>query len=419
MELRFNSICTFPLPTDLFALAVHGNSPVVAIGLASGHVQLQRLPAPPPNSSTEAKANTPSTNGYGTIETAWRTRRHKGSCRSLAFTTDYVQLLSAGSDGIVKAAATETGQVSGKIAVPRDPNGKLDPPTLLHALSPQSLLLATDSSALHIYDLRSNNAFAGAKPQQTHHPHYDYISSITPLTPSETSTSGYSRQWFSTGGSTTAVTDIRKGVVFESGDFEEELFSSTLAGGADHDRIVTGGEKGALRMWEGGLKGVIKGKEKKLTIAKGESLDVTCSVPASVVEGDVVAVGLGDGTVSFAQTNHRRTGVVGRMRHDEVDGVMAIDFDPDGRLISGGGSIVKVWEKNIDHFSDDEDSSDNEGEDLIDPNGTNDGGSKGNSDEESDDESSEEERPKRKKRKRNKGKDRGKMNHIMAFKGMD
>lgn len=415
MELSFNSICTFPLPTDLFALAVHGVEPVVAVGLASGHVQLQRLPALPTNSSPRAKANAPSTNGHGTIETAWRTRRHKGSCRSLAFTTDYGQLLSAGSEGIVKAAATETGQVSGKIAIPSDADGKPDPPTNLHALSPQSLLLATDSSALHIYDLRSNNAFADAKPQQTYNPHYDYISSITPLTPSETSTSGYSKQWFSTGGSTTAVTDIRKGVVFESGDFEEELFSSALT---DFERIIAGGEKGALRIWEGGLKGMIEGKEKKFTVARGESLDVTCSVPTSVAQGNIVAIGLGDGTVSFAQTNHKKTGVFGRIRHDEVEGVMALGFDPDGRLISGGGNIIKVWEKNTEHFLDNDDLSDSE-EDSIEPNGTKHGASEVNGDEESEDDSSEEERPKRKKRKRNKGKDSAKNNHIMAFKGMD
>lgn len=297
-----------------------------------------------------------------------------------------------------------------------DANGKSDPPAILHTLSPQSLLLATDSSALHIYDLRSNNAFADAKPQQTHHPHDDYMSSITPLTPSETSTSGYSKQWFSTGGSTTAVTDIRKGVVFKSGDYEEELFSSTSI---EFERIVAGGERGALRIWEGGVKGLKESKEKKLTVARGESLDVMCSVPTSVAQNDTVAIGLGDGTLSFAQTNHKRIGMVSRMRHDEVEGVMALGFDPDGRLISGGGNIIKVWEKNTEHFSDDDDLSESEDEDSIKHNGTIHGTSGENRNEESGDDSSEEERPKRKKRKRNKGKDRTKNNHIMAFKGMD
>lgn len=115
----FNCICTFPLPSDLLAQAIHPTSPLLALGLASGHVQIVRLPALPPNSSQRSRAEASSTNGHGTVETAWRTRRHKGSCRTLAFTLDGSQLFSAGTDGIVKAATTETGEVTGKIAVPR------------------------------------------------------------------------------------------------------------------------------------------------------------------------------------------------------------------------------------------------------------------------------------------------------------
>lgn len=119
MELIFDSLCTFPLSSDLFSLAVHASSPVVALALGSGHVQLQRLPSLPSSPSPKAKAKAPSTNGHGTVETAWRTRRHKGSCRSLAFSADGDYLFTAGTDGIVKVAATETGKVNGKIALPR------------------------------------------------------------------------------------------------------------------------------------------------------------------------------------------------------------------------------------------------------------------------------------------------------------
>ncbi len=119
MALTFTSICTFPLPSDLFTLAIHDTSPVVALGLASGHVQLHRLPSLPSHSTPKSKATTPSTNGHGTIETVWRTRRHKGSCRTLVFSHDGDNLFTGGSDGIVKVAATETGRVNGKIAIPR------------------------------------------------------------------------------------------------------------------------------------------------------------------------------------------------------------------------------------------------------------------------------------------------------------
>ena len=105
----FDTLCTYPLNSDLFAQAIQPNKPLIAIGLASGHVQLNRLPPSDPVPATQI--------GRSCIEIAWRTRRHKGSCRSLCFSRDGEHLYSAGTDGIVKVAATETGQVRGKIAV--------------------------------------------------------------------------------------------------------------------------------------------------------------------------------------------------------------------------------------------------------------------------------------------------------------
>ena len=106
----FDTVCTYPLSSDLFAQAIHPTDPLLALGLASGHVQINRLPPSNPESPPQA--------GRSCVETAWRTRRHKGSCRSLCFSHDGKQLFSAGTDGLVKIAATETGQVQSKIAVP-------------------------------------------------------------------------------------------------------------------------------------------------------------------------------------------------------------------------------------------------------------------------------------------------------------
>lgn len=106
----FDALCTYPLSSDLFAQSIHPTSPLLALGLASGHVQINRVP--PSDSPSAAQT------GRSCVETAWRTRRHKGSCRSLCFSHDGEHVFSAGTDGLVKVAATETGQVVGKIAVP-------------------------------------------------------------------------------------------------------------------------------------------------------------------------------------------------------------------------------------------------------------------------------------------------------------
>ena len=269
--------------------------------------------------------------------------------------------------------------------------------------------MATDSSAIHIYDLRADSTIQGAKPQQTHHPHNDYISSLTGLSPSETSTSGFSRQWFSTGGSTVAVTDVRKGVLFQSEDLGEELLSGTAIGG----NFIAGGEKGALRVWEGGVKGLMEGLDKRTTLQKGESLDVMCRMWEEPPGEGVVAVGLGDGSVKIVQVGAKWANVVDSVKHDEVEGVVTLGLEPGGRMISGGGSIVKIWEK--------ETADDLDEEDEAKPaDGRSDDGANGTESADSEDDNSDEKRrPKRKKRKRNKGQNRGPIKHIMEFKGMD
>jgi WD repeat-containing protein 55 len=110
----FDSICSFPLASDLFTQAIHPSDPILAVGLSSGHVESFKLP---PIESDDGEHSSPS-KGRGQIESIWRTRRHKISCRCLSYSLDGSTLYSAGADGIVKAANSTTGQVSGKVALP-------------------------------------------------------------------------------------------------------------------------------------------------------------------------------------------------------------------------------------------------------------------------------------------------------------
>jgi WD40 repeat protein len=116
----FQNICAIPFDHDLFTQAIHSSEPIVSVGLSSGHVQTYRLPAGASDDS-DGDDTLASENGFGHIETAWKTRRHKGSCRALAFGIDGTQLFSAGTDGIVKVADVANGNVTAKIAIPYDP----------------------------------------------------------------------------------------------------------------------------------------------------------------------------------------------------------------------------------------------------------------------------------------------------------
>ncbi|KAG9721421.1 WD40 domain-containing protein, partial [Aureobasidium melanogenum] len=252
----------------------------------------------------------------------------------------------------------------------------------------------------------------------------DYISSLTPLPASETSTSGYSKQWVTTGGTTLSVTDLRRGVLVRSEDQEEILLSSCFVSGlparksssSKGEKLVVGGGDGVITLWE---RGVWDDQDERITVDRspggGESLDVIRLLPPDVGPGGkVLAVGMGDGKVRFVKLGPNK--VISEITHDEVEGVVSLDFDVAGRLITAGGSTIKVWHEMVD-----EDQHAYLDGDLKREAEDSDAGSDDDSDMDSDDSSDEETgRKRRKKRKRAKGKDKsGGANRMGSFAGLD
>lgn len=424
----FDTLCTIPLPSDLFAQTIHPTLPILALGLSSGHVQTYKLPpttdspdgssSPPPAAytygtshgvlSSRRRSSTASENGLGAIDKAWSTRRHKGSCRCLKYNQDGSIIYSAGTDGLVKAATSETGRVTSKFAIPLDDStGQVDEPSVLHALTPQTLLLATDSGRLYVHDLREDGRNVQSKANSVFRPHEEeFVSSLTPLPPSDSSTSGFPKMWVTTGGSTLAVTDLRKGVMQTSEDQEEELTSSVFVGGlrkggtSRGEKVLVGGAAGVVTLWE---KGAWDDQDERIVVDRAGSV-IECLV--EVPEGQrgvgrgfgrkVVAAGLEDGRLRFVELGNNQILQELDVKHDDFDGVTALGFDVAGRMVSGGGQFVKIWDKAAGPPGG---SRAVLGKHILEPIDSDD-------DSEADAGDDEKEKSKRKKRKRNRGKDR-------------
>lgn len=203
------------------------------------------------------------------------------------------------------------------------------------------------------------------------------------------------------------MTDLRKGILTQSEDLDEELLSSAVVG----EKMAVGGERGVVRIWKQGEWDL---EDKRAVVDRGESLDVICAVPEEL--GEMAAIGMGSGKIRLVDVRQRKA--LREMSHDEVEGVVGLGFDNDGRMISGGGLVVKVWQQSglDDHDIDDEatemlsgdgDVSEANDSDVV-------------QDEYSEEDAEEKGGKKRKKRKRNKGRAVvGFKNGITAFKGLD
>lgn len=306
-----------------------------------------------------------------------------------------------------------------------------DAPTLLHVLNPQSLLLATDSGALHIIDLR--DGAPGKKPAQTHFPHADYVSSIAPLPPTKESTSGFPKQWVSTGGTTLAVTDVRRGVLVRSEDQEDELLTSCFVPGMgpkghrDNGVLAIGSGSGVLTLWD---KGAWDDQQERIIVdggkkSGGESIDALALVPQEMGLGKKVICGVGDGSLRVVDLVRREVDVSANLRHDHMESVVSLGFDSENRLISAGGKSVKLWEElselqggnDSNDDDDDEDSDDSDDEEISSGKRAADS----DSDEDSDDERVAEMKRRAKRRKEVQNSKLGPMgaHGIMGFDGLD
>jgi len=202
------------------------------------------------------------------------------------------------------------------------------------------------------------------------------------------------------------------------------------------EKVVVGGADGVLTLWDRGRWADQGGRvivhRDGGSVGDEGTLDCLAIVPPDVGERTgkrgtrEVAVGLGNGVVRFVQLKGGGGTVVGEVSHDErrIEGVTALDFDVAGRMISGGGQIVKVWHE----LDADEADGQYKDQDVLNGLGTAENGgldpsdsSAEGGDSDSDSGSDGDEAPKRKKKRRKKSREGSKHGEhgIMAFKGLD
>jgi WD repeat-containing protein 55 len=333
---------------------------------------------------------------------------------------------------LIKKFDTESGKVVSKFVIAGDegkPVGAEEGPTALESVGEEGLLVAGDDGRLELRDLRVDSAAsAGGKGKGLSgmwRPHgKEHVNAILPLPAGEMSTSGLPKSCVTVGGTTLSVTDFRKGVVKTSEDMDDELTSVVLVEGLSRSgtsvgaKVLVGQADGAVGLWEKGVWGDI---DERIIVDKFAGVESLCEVPVGVLGNakrkvkhmeKVVAAGLEDGRVRFLRIG--RNGVLGEWdcQHDEGEGVVGVGFDAEGRMVSVGGEVVKVWteaeesteskkrkaglingvggEEEDDDEDEDDEEDDSEAEEEID----------------SSDGEPELKQGKRKKRKRNKGKDK-------------
>lgn len=207
----------------------------------------------------------------------------------------------------------------------------------------------------------------------------------------------------------------------KSEDQEEELLSSVFVGGlpakpgrSKGEKVLVGSGNGVLTLWE---RGVWDDQDERIIVdggkGGGESLDSLVVIPDGVGDGNKnVCVGVGDGTVRIVRLGLNKA-VTEPLRHDDVEAVVALGFDVEGRLISGGGSIVKVWQEKMNLDDEDESEEDTGAEKRTL------GSDSDDSDADDADSSDDEARRRKKKRKRTSRKEKNKGNGILGFKGLE
>ncbi|EGV62397.1 WD repeat-containing protein JIP5 [Yamadazyma tenuis ATCC 10573] len=384
LESKVSPILEINYPDPLFSVAAHPTRPIIAQGLATGHVfctsydaeQLEEYQTA--NRATHTKQQTEAFKTGKTsaiissvsqskqkwwtvvddatdinnsmVKTLWKTKRHKGSCRSILFdplpNSIGENIYTAGTDHIIKKANTETGKVSGKVEVSQHFLEEDDKMTkMCHSATNPFILAGTENGHVLVYD--SSNLSKNKLMFKVDKAHDDCINHILPMP----AVSAY--HYLTLGSTTLSHIDIRKGIVTQSDDQEDELLAMCYA--SDHvndnknDTVLVSHGEGIITIWKNS-KNHWRDQLSRIKVNKGVSLDTI--VPSMNCDTDEMtnSVWCGDADGLLHRINYKMGKVQETRVHSSsfgkygaVDEVGNLDIDYSYRLISAGMDTLKIW----------------------------------------------------------------------------
>lgn len=387
----------------LFTVAAHPTRPIIATGLGTGHLycysyedeklqqRLDRKRAAFLKSDDSDNARVSllkkkwwvhekdhaaiGENSY--MKVNWKTKRHKGSCRSVAF--DVLEnsvgenIYSVGTDHMIKKAATETGKVLAKTDFASHLNDPKDVVTNM-ALSTTHpfLLTGTENGNVLVFD--TNKLSSPELKFRCDNVHEDAITKILPMP----AVSPY--HYLSLGSTVLSHIDIRKGIVTQSDDQSDELLSmcypTEFVNGNKNDTVIVGHGEGIVTLWKNSNNSFMD-QISRVKVNKNASIDTVISPMNAGDDNLLDSIWCGDSDGLLHRINYKRGKVVETRAHSLLtskmgltDEVSGLDIDYEYRLVSSGMESLKIWslqtEEDLEGSSSSESDSDLEDMDSDD-----------------------------------------------------
>lgn len=338
----------FEFEDPLFAIAAHPERPLLAIGLANGYIFMVEYnnealakfyQRPVQSGAASGSASTGGTSANESkqwvvykickesasnefVKVVWKTKRHKGSIRSMCFNATGDEMYSVGSDNVIKRASTLSGKVIAKTTI----KSKVLQTKILKSQTHPIIVTGDESGNVRVFDeqLEQTNIIQNV--------HEDSINSIVQLI----FKSAY--QFLSIGSTTVSVWDCRKEQVkLTSENQEDEILSCAFLDQSTGETLVCGMGEGILTIWKP-LKNDFSDQISRVKLSKNESVDCVIS---TLQDDDCVWAGTSDGLLHKVDCKNGK--VVEKRVHSIVDEVGFLDMDCEYRLISGGLESLVLW----------------------------------------------------------------------------